>query len=221
MGTLYAICLVVGGILVLTSIVLGGADLEADADASFELDAHVDADMDADIDIDADADIDIDAESDIHDFDKGDIDTGIWLPFFSLRFWIFGSAFFGLTGTTLTLLGGPLGVGFLFTLLCSIGMGLGAGMGSAYLFRTLQKQQVNSMVTPRQMVGRTAQVSLPVDKDSKGKIFLTIGDERIDFIAVTDEEEGFQRGEEAFVIQIKNGEARIVKMKSLRESNKA
>jgi len=216
MGTIYAICLAVGGILVLSSIFLGGhGDFDADTDASFELDAHVDADIDADVAIDIDAD----AEADIHsDFDKdlGDLDTGIWLPFLSMRFWIFGSAFFGLTGVVLTLLEKPMGLNSLVLHLTSAGMGLVAGTGSAYLFRALQKQEVNSMIKPRQLVGQTARVSLPVSAGARGKIYLTIGDERIDMIASTDDEEGFQRGDEAFIIQIKEGEARIVKMNELK-----
>lgn len=215
MGTIYAICLVVGGILVLSSIFLGGG---ADADASFELEAGVDADFDADVDIDIDADADADIHTGI-DKDFGDVDTGIWLPFLSMRFWIFGSAFFGLTGVTLTLLEGPLGVGWLIALVTSITTGLLAGTGSAYLFRVLQKQEVNSMIKPRLLVGQTARVSLPVSTEGKGKIHLMIGDERIDMIASTDDADGFARGDECFIIEIKDGEARIVKMKELKASS--
>lgn len=224
MGTIYGVCLLVGGVLVLTSIFLGGhGDMDADMDASADLalEADFDADLDADFDIDADGDIHFDADHDIHSVDKADFDAGVWLPFLSLRFWIFGSAFFGLTGTVLQLLQGPLGVSSLLIHVASALMGVSVGTGTAYLFRALQRQEVNSMITPRQMVGQVAKVSIPIDNKNKGKIKLLINGERIDMIAHTEEEDDFKQGDEAFVIAIRDGEARVVSMDTIKQKKKA
>lgn len=72
MGFVYLAALVVGGVLVVGSLVTGLDDHELDADADGELDADADGAAD------------------------------VWLPFASLRFWTFVLAFGGLTGTLLT-----------------------------------------------------------------------------------------------------------------------
>ena len=83
--------LTLGGVFILTSIFFGDADTD------------VDAIMDLDMDLDLDAD-----EAALAVFqDPSDAisDTGTWIPFFSLRFWTFALASFGLAGTLLELLG--------------------------------------------------------------------------------------------------------------------
>ena len=50
--------------------------------------------------VDVDGDVEVDKDFGI----EGDA-AAVWLPFLSMRFWVFGSAFFGLFGTLATLLG--------------------------------------------------------------------------------------------------------------------
>lgn len=205
MATVYGICLFVGGILVFVTVFLGG-----DADADVDIDADVDVDVDADIDADVDADADVHGEADI----KGDTDfsSGIWLPIFSLRFWIFGTAFFGLTGVLLTLLAPYLQLNSeLWIALLSSALGLSIGAASAYAFQWLKRSESNSMVRQKDYIGRTATVTLPVDATSKGKILLEFGNQQIDFIAETDDTNGFQKGDLVTVIEIHDGIARVIK----------
>ena len=84
-----------GGVLIVASIVLGDTDTDVDLD--------VDADVDLDVGLDGDQDALIVLK------DPGDAvaDAGIWLPFFSLRFWTFALAGFGASGLLLHLLGCP------------------------------------------------------------------------------------------------------------------
>lgn len=224
MGNVYAISLVIGGFFVLSSIFFGGGDVDADMDVDIDIDADVDLDMDLDLDVDGDISTDV-VEGLSHDlspaikaeFVDGDVD--VWIPFFSLRFWIFGSAFFGLTGTVLSILQDTLAISSWMIHASSVVMGLIAGIGSAYLFRILRGKETNSIISGHQLRGSTAHVLLPVDNQNKGKVYIISNGERIDFIASTDEETTFEKGDEAFVLGIFDGEARIVKMNLLEEDN--
>lgn len=207
MATVYGICLLVGGVLVFVTVFMGG-DADADVDADVDLDADIDVDVDADADFDADGDVD--GSADIKG-DVGGLSTGIWLPFFSLRFWIFGTAFFGLTGVLLTLLAPYLQLqSDLLISLLSAGLGLSIGAASAYAFKWLKHSESNSLVQQKHYIGRTATVTLPVDADSKGKIVLEFGNQHIDFIAETDDPNGFQKGDRVTVIEVHEGIARVI-----------
>src|SRR5512140_1858956 len=70
---------------------------------------HHDADAGADLNVDSDADGDAHAEADAH-ADADHADHGVtlsdfWLPFVSVRFWVFFLCFFGLTGSVFSLVG--------------------------------------------------------------------------------------------------------------------
>src|SRR4029434_4998229 len=73
------------------------------------------------------------------------------LPFLSLRFWIFGLAFFGLTGAILHGFGlaGPLASAIIASV-----MGLGMGYGAAQVFQTLARQTVGQIAADGGHVGR-------------------------------------------------------------------
>ncbi len=193
----------VGGLLILITVMFGG-DTDVDLDADMDMDIDLDADMDMDIDLDADAGENFNI--------KPDIDTGLWLPFFSLRFWIFGSAFFGLTGVLLTNLRSLTGFeGQFMIAFVSTVTGLFTGTASAYTFQWLKKSEANSMVKIQHYIGRTAHITLPFDAQSKGKIKLDINSQQLDFIAETDEPQGFQRDDLVTIIAIEDGIARVVK----------
>ena len=99
MLTLYLVCLIIGGALVALSI-FGGGDVDVDADVSADFDLDSDA-SGAGADVSADASVDSDA--------SGAEAEGVEVSarFLSLRSAVFFSAFFGLTGTLLTLLAIP------------------------------------------------------------------------------------------------------------------
>ena len=130
----YLACLIIGGILLVASLLAGAIQSDADADVDADIDADVDADVDADIDADVDADVDADIDHDVdadHAADHShDVDAaGFWLPFLSVRFWVFGLSFFGLCGTLLTVIDhGPI-----VTPIVSVLVGLFCGTVAAYV----------------------------------------------------------------------------------------
>ncbi|MFQ5463429.1 MAG: hypothetical protein ACE5E5_12495 [Phycisphaerae bacterium] len=84
--TLYWICAIFGGGLLVLSTVLGGhghdvgdvdVDLDVDLDADFDFDAGAPLDVDLSLDADAAGDVDFSADTDIDPGLDADIDTGI------------------------------------------------------------------------------------------------------------------------------------------------
>ncbi|MBI2895521.1 MAG: DUF1449 family protein [Deltaproteobacteria bacterium] len=200
MLAVYLFCLVAGGLLVGASALLGGK--EADLG-----DAHVgDADL-------GDADLggahvgDADIGGDAHGPGEATPTAG-WLPFLSMQFWTFALAFFGLTGTALTLLGLA---SFLPTLIAALAVGLGSGTAVSYVLRRLRADTVSSSIGEKDFVGRSAVVRLPIAADSPGKIRLTVKEQVIDLVATTDEKEPIAAGEEVLVIQINETRAQVVR----------
>jgi membrane protein implicated in regulation of membrane protease activity len=218
MLTLYVICMVAGGGLVLLSAF--GADGDVDG---------IDADG---IDIDADAGLDFDADAGAEigggggGGGAGEVAAGamtvsndanaiattagrdaLWRTLFSFRFWTFASAFFGLTGVTLTFT-----TGLLSGMVAALAGATGAGIGllADRTIRFMRRREVDSTIHMHDLVGREATVLLPVSKERPGKIRVQVGPREVEYLATTDEETPFARGDSAIVIDFSGDRARVV-----------
>ncbi|MCB9595435.1 MAG: NfeD family protein [Sandaracinaceae bacterium] len=221
---LYLFSVIVGGVLLAASILLGGKDLDADGDADADLDADLDADADADLDADLDADADADVEADAHGSlgkdvgGHGDV-AGFLYLFLSLRFWIFFLAFFGLTGIVLDVFG--LVSSELLGLGLAIGMGLAVGGGTTGLIKKLTKDSAGAVVTSKDYVGKTARVLVPFEGASVGKVRVEIGGRSVDLLAsgVEDEDEpGYGGKEEVLIVEMDGSRARVARLESKKAS---
>jgi membrane protein implicated in regulation of membrane protease activity len=107
------------------------------------------------------------------------------LPFLSLRFWIFGLAFFGLTGVVLLglRLTSPLVAASLAT-----AVGLGFGYAAAWLFQTLARETVGQMASDGGHVGREGKLLLPVARGQRGMVRVTVAGVTTDLLAESDDE---------------------------------
>lgn len=193
---IYLIALIVGGFFVLLSI-FGGGDTEADAD--------VDLDVDMDVDLDVDMDLDLDADLSGHDIGSG---TG-FVDLFSIRALFLFAAFFGLTGTLLSLVG----TGEPMTAIWSVLVGLAIGLGGNYVIKRFGYQHVSSDISVRDLKGQTGTVLLPFEPGQKGKITLTVKGNHMQLIARPLAEEGdpFERGDEVVVVRMDGSVAEVVK----------
>src|SRR5690606_13056836 len=93
-------------------------------------------------------------------------------PFIRFKFYTFGLAFFGLTGVVFTarnLIESAIGV---FAL--SLGMGLFAGLGMAYVLFLLNASSGSGGITARDYAGLPAKIMLPVSTERNGKVRLSI-----------------------------------------------
>ncbi len=203
---IYLIALIVGGFFVMLSI-FGGADSEADADADIDLDVDADADFDFDADADVDADISVEAEVDA-DVGHGGGGAGPgFVDLLSIRALFLFAAFFGLTGTLLSLLesGEP------FTAIMATLVGLVVGLGGNYVIKSVGYKHVSSNIGTSDLRGRTGRVSLPFESGEKGKILLEVKGSRLQLVAKSEEPVTFEKGDEVVVIEMEGSVAKVVK----------
>ncbi len=145
MAIVYWTSLLIGGALLLPSLLLGDLEVEAD------------------VDVDVDVDADIEAEA-----DSGDGDGGFaWL---SVRFWVFFATFFGLTGVALSVAG----LGPELTALVAVGDGLVASLAVSHVVGRLKRQKVSSSVRSIDLVGERGTVLLPLGPNTTGKVRLSL-----------------------------------------------
>jgi len=209
----YLFAVIVGGVLLGASILLGG-DHDSDADADLDGHADFDADVDADADLaaDHDAGLDHDADHVAHgdmDVAHGGLDYFLW-SFRSVRFWTFFLAFFGLTGLALDGLGlidsWPVALGL------AIAMGTLSGLGATAAIRALASDTSGSVASSSDYVGKTVRVIVPVEKDGMGKVRVQLKGNTVDVLATTDEIKSFASREEAMIIEMDGTRARIARV---------
>ncbi|MBW2453465.1 MAG: hypothetical protein JRI68_03095 [Deltaproteobacteria bacterium] len=197
MGLAYLFALVVGlGILTIQAV-LGSKDADADhgadADADHDFDHDFDADADADFDADADADADLDADAHV-DADAvhvhpgqahvdQDMGFGSFVALFlSVRFWVFASLGFGLSGTLLHYL---TSVGAVATAATAITMGLVSGLAVALAFRALKRTAGARPGHTGTAVGHLGRIIVPCADSVTGKVRIELGGETVDLMAKT------------------------------------
>lgn len=197
--TLYWLCFIVGGVFVALAM-LGGLD---GIDFEFELD------------------------SDLEIFDHRDHpQSGLSgyrrqpkrrrrvrrIPVFrvikSLKFWTFGSCFFGLTGLLLTRLSVPLPAPVILLMALAMGLICGTAMSSVLLY--LRSQQADSLVGGDDLMGLAATVEIPFDASSRGKVRLQVKGNIVDMVALTDDSQAFAPGEQVVIVGTQNSQVWVV-----------
>jgi membrane protein implicated in regulation of membrane protease activity len=191
MTLVFGVCLAVGAVTVLFSLLAGG-DHAADAHADIQGDAQADAHADGQ------------GHADVQPHGGG---ADFWLLFLSLRFWVFFLTFFGLTGLLLELAGS----GTLLSTLLALPTGLALGVGAAVVFRRLRDQTVTSALTNDELVGAEAKVLLPVGVSAPGKVRLQLRGMTIDRIAFAEGEGVIERGQRALVIAVRGDKLLVSK----------
>ncbi|MBD2256772.1 hypothetical protein [Pseudanabaena sp. FACHB-2040] len=182
--------------------------------------------LDMDVSADADTDVDIGLGGGLDDIDvgthAGQSENGSralyakrrrWLPFFSLRFWTFGTCFFGLTGLLVNLAQPDLNPGTV-ALIAAL-MGLASGLGAAVAVRSLRSETVSSLIRPEEMAGCIGTVEIPFNADSRGKVRLSIKGSTLSFVAYTHEARAFQRGEAVLVVGLEHNRLWVVSADAL------
>ncbi|MBK9264390.1 MAG: NfeD family protein [Polyangiaceae bacterium] len=127
--------------------------------------------------------------------------------FLSLRFWIFASLGFGMSGSLLHFLAlaTPLVV---FAL--AVASGLGAGLFASLAFRYVMRSSVSTTADVTQATGTVGRVLVPVGKQKTGQIRVVLQGQSVDLIAKTDGED-IARGEQVIVEEIDGNTARVSK----------
>lgn len=183
MLTLYWSCFLIGGVFVVLAVVSGIDGIE------FELEL----------------------DSDVELFDQKDQPSSSLisprrkrrkLPFLgllrNLKFWTFGSCFFGLTGVLLS--GLQTGLPTLVITLMAMGMGLICGTAISGALLYLRRQQADSLISHDDLVGLAGTVEIPFDAQTRGKVRLKVKGSILEVVAFTDGGNSFQPGEQVVVV---------------------
>jgi membrane protein implicated in regulation of membrane protease activity len=192
MLTVYIICAIVGGGLILVTAFTGGGDHDA---------GH---------DIGHDADVGHDVS---HDSGHDGAD-GPWLPFFSVRFWTYLIGVFGSVGLLLTLLSDSREP---TTALLSAGTGLLSGLVAATLVRWLSTHESDSTAREADFLGQRARVTVPIRENQLGRIRTTVKGELLDILATAEEPKALAEGSEVVIIGMENGRATVMPLDTLLE----
>ncbi len=135
-----------------------------------------------------------------------------WLPFFSMRFWTFGLASFGMLGLLLTLFRAsaePL------TAIVAGSIGVVIGTIAALSVRVIGRSQIDSTANEVDMVGSLAKVLVAPRGDEPGKIRLTVKGDIIDMLAKSPTHGEFAVGEEVVVVGVEGSTAQISRTEDL------
>lgn len=185
MLAVYIVTAIIGGGMVLFSA-LGGLHGSGDVDHGMDIGGHG-----------GDAGHDVGGHGLAHHGHETIGEAGFWLPFFSIRFWTYLSAAFGITGLILTLLN----AGAIATvLLASAVTGIASGLIAAYAFRALQVGQSSSELRMEDFLGAEAKVTVALRDSQPGKVRMSIRDDIIDMVAVSDRP--IEVGEEVMVLEV-------------------
>ena len=204
MLALYIFCAALG-VPLLAMFALGGTDAEADVgDAGFDLDGDFDAGIDAGMDVDGGMDV---SDADFGSHGVGDI-TALFrrIPVSSYTFFL---AFFGVGG----ILGTVFSVGFVATIILALIVGVTSAFINTAFFSFLRNTESDSQLTDRQLEGRMATVSVPIDAGKRGRVWLDTGDERVQLTAGSIEnalDASFERGERVVIVEMANGVAKVM-----------
>lgn len=125
----------------------------------------------------------------------------------SMRFWTFGSCFFGMTGGLLTLL---TSVGALATLAISTLMGLGCGGVAAWVVGALRASEVSGHVSREDYIGALGCVLVPIAPGRTGKVRCTLRGHTEDLLARAREKSELGEGAEVLVLGFDGNEAVVV-----------
>lgn len=201
MFTLYVFCLAIGGGFVILSAFAGidGVDFDTQFDPDIQL-------------------IEPATPSKTLIFQRNSAIRQRWLnlSLFSLRFWTFGSCFFGLTGVLLSKLNPLLSPLLILGIALTIGIGFGTAI--VKILKHLQNQQANSLIESQDLIGMWGTVEIPFDQTCKGKIRLNIKDSVVDVVAITEDNRTFVRGEQVFVVAMSQNKALVIAEESLNQN---
>jgi len=127
----------------------------------------------------------------------------------SIRFWTFGSAFFGLTGWLMD--GLDLLPGLIAPLVAATAMGLSSGWLATKVLRTLNEDRHVRVPTAQDYVGKSAKVLLPLHGTHLGKVRLVLRGTTVDVLAKCDGEEHFVAGDKVLIISLEDTTAVVVR----------
>ncbi len=141
---------------------------------------------------------------------------GALVSFMTVRFWTFFLAFFGLTGLVLD--GFALVSSGVLAAVLSIGMGLFAGGGASWAMSLARGGDTQSAATVKDYVGKSARVLVGFGPGTTGKVRMEIRGNSIDLLATSVDDASFAVRDEALVVDVDGNGVRVARMEPDRAS---
>lgn len=201
MLTFYLCCLIFGGILLGISL-FGGHD-SSSMEHSAELDMHDAPELGSASDIHISHIDHFD-----HQIEHSHTELKDAVKFISFRNVIYFLTFFGLTGTTFTLLS----ISAFISFLASGAIGGLSWIFGYKLFKYLKESETGKGTETSDLNGKICRITLPVKKEQKGKIIVYLEEQIIEMQAIVSEASSkneFVTGERALIVDIKDNIAYI------------
>lgn len=190
----YVFALVLGGVLLAASMVLGGKDVDGGADAGHDVSGDHDVDH---------------AHEAHHGASHGDL-GGFFAVLGSMRFWTFFMAFFGLTG--LVLEGLELTANVWVARGLAIGVGYLTGWATVRLIQHLAANETGVAASVDDYVGRSGEVLIRVAPGSLGKVRIELKGTTVDVLAVIEDDEVLEAGAHALIVEMRGTQALVSKI---------
>lgn len=138
------------------------------------------------------------------------------VAFLSMRFWTFFLAFFGLTGVVLDGLG--LVSSTIVAGVLSGAMGLFAGVAAVWVMKRVRGDESNSAASSKDYAGKIGRVLVGFGPGREGKIRVEIRGSSIDLLAVPFEDGTFAPKDEIVVIEMDGMHAKVARLSADRLS---
>lgn len=213
MLAVYLGCLLVGGVLLALSL-FGGSDTDLDVDVSADPGVSADAVVSADADVGgaeaADAG-EVDAEAGSAEDDAGSTPNerlGEAASFLSMRNLVFFLAFFGLTGTLLTLVNASARA----ALVAALVLGGVAAVVVHRLMSYLRTSESGTLAGETAFAGARARVLVGISRTRPGKVTLEDGERTHELVArihARSALDHFERGDSVVVVRLQDGVALV------------
>ncbi len=214
--TLYWICLIVGGGLLVISTFLGGdhhAGGDMDMDVGGDIDLGGDVDVGGDLSVDAHVDADVGMDPDVSTDGGGELNIEqahamSLASWFSIRFLTYFMAAFGVVGVVLTHMS-EFGSGA--TAAWAVLAGLVVGQCVHQIMRGLSRNSGNSALGPKDYINKLARVTVTITYPRKGEVAVPVirGERFVPAIAKRANTK-FKVGDQVAVVAYRGGIAEVV-----------
>lgn len=216
MLTVYLICAIVGGGLMLLSalggIMHGGIDVDHSLDVDHGFDIGHDMDLAGGGGIDFDNDLSTTEAMSEMPHVGASLDSGFgahdfWLAFISMRFVTYFAGTFGFLGLALhywTSMS-PMLIPFV-----SAGVAIMVGYCGSLLFRYLKAEGVTSGVEKHDYIGVLGKTLVAIRESQPGKVRIRIKNDTLDMIALSEGGKEIKKGEEIVVVGLEGDQVRVM-----------
>ncbi|MCW5940976.1 MAG: NfeD family protein [Fimbriimonadaceae bacterium] len=142
---------------------------------------------------------------------EGDSDAGTsdpaWTLFLSMRFWTFFAMFFGILGVIMTvgtswhepMVGSVAGIG-----------GLIAGLTIALTMRLVQRNEIDSNVSTKDLVGVEGTLLVSAREGQLGRVRIETKGDIVDLLAISDDAKALPAGTPVVIVGVDDDRVRVV-----------